>query len=492
MRVRDRLWVSARHVRGRLVESILVILATAVGVALVAAMSAFIRSYNNQTDYLLSHPAYRELLVEAVGNETELDEPVVEYDAETTREAALGFDAVQAALDDTPAIAYGYLADAERLSTRGPGAGGLGAGRGMMGGAPEGGFPPPEPRAEGADGDEGTRGAFAELRERLAQAGEAGEGPGAFDLEQFFQTDSDVLTELPLDAFSGLRVTADFLPAYGLSVAEGSGITEEDVESGNQVIVLGSSLARTLFPAGDAVGTRVRLNFQTYTVAGILAPTELRDTNTGASYNEFAYVPSVAARVTFGGTAVRINRGTRTLRFAVGDSADLEVAAAQLEAHFDAEYGDGAVRITAPLHELRTEREKLGRILAVVLFLAAAGLFIASINLFNLMLMRVIRRTKGIGITRAVGASRGEIFRQFINESAFMSLTGAVVGLAASPLVFRLLRSALVAEAAVRTAVSWPFLVVGAAGAFLFSVLFGVIPARQAGRIDAAVAIRTE
>jgi ABC-type antimicrobial peptide transport system permease subunit len=509
----DRLLVSLRHIRGRMVESILVILATAVGVALVAAMAAFIRDYDRQTDYLLSHPAYRELIVEAVGNESELEEPAVEYDPEVTSEVSLGFDDLELALDNTTLVTYGYVADQQQLSTQ-FGGGGFG-GRG----GPGGGFaarsfdtgPPPgeggevdfaAPLGEGSgaliitttDGEtaEGAPPPFAEFRQRMGSGGEDGEAPPEFDLDQFFEVEDGVLTELPLESFPGRQVSADYLQAYGLSIAEGSGITDEDLESGNQVIVLGSDLANILFPDGGAIGTRVRLNLQTYTVIGILFPTALTDTDTGASYNDMAYVPSGAARINFGGNEIRFRRPIRTLRFAVEDSANLDLAAAELESHFDAEYGEGAVRITAPLEELKTERQKLGRILSVVLFLAAAGLFIASINLFNLMLMRVIKRTKGIGITRALGSTRREVARQFLNESALMSLTGAVVGLAVSPVVYGLLRSALVANASDGAVVSWPFLVVGAVAAFIFSLTFGVYPARQAGRIDAALAIRSE
>ncbi len=524
MRPIDRLLVSIRHIRGRLVESILVVLATAVGVALVASMAAFIRSYDEQTEYLLSHPAYRELIVEAVGNETELDEPAVEYDPDTTSETALGYDDIQVALDNTTLVNYGYLADREELSTQLPGSGRF-SGRGMGGGGtvapsdlskdpaagageaggelpfpPPGAFPPPIDGADIADdgtgrGDgtgSGGSNPFSAFREQREAAAAAGEELPEFNLDQFFQVDDDVLTELPLESFPGRRVSAEFFQAYGLDVAEGSEFTNEDLESGNQVIVLGSALTEALFPDGDAVGTRIRLNLQTYTVLGVLSPTTLTDTETGASYNDVAYVPNAAAQINFGGRVIRMGRPAGTLRFAVDDSANLDLATTELQVHFDAEFGDGSVRITAPLEELQAEREKLSQILSVVLFLAAAGLFIASINLFNLMLMRVIKRTKGIGITRALGATRNEVARQFLNESAFMSLTGAVIGFAVSPLVYRLLQSALIAEVSNVTVVNWLFLFVGALGAFLFSLIFGVYPARQAGRIDAALAIRSE
>jgi hypothetical protein len=557
MTVKDRLWVSLRHIRGRMVESTLVIVATTVGVALVAAMVAFIQAYDHQTEYLLSHPAYRELLVEVIGNETELTEPATPYDPTTTREIRLGAENLDEVLQDAPLVAYGYLADAEMLSTTIPGAGfargfaGRYAGGDMTinqastvnagrdsaagssdsaGGADASGGAvasgdaqvadtPSGDTAEGemvfsfrgADGTEVT----AELPPGGFQApegfqppegfvppegGPAGRGAGRdgaddsqrnFDLEQFFQTDPDVVTELPVDSFPGRSITADFFDAYGLTATDGSLFTSEDVEQGNKVIVLGSELARTLFPDGDAIGTRVRLNLQTWTVIGILAPTTLTDVDTNTPFGRVAFVPNGEAQFSFGGARVRFQRLTRTLRFAVANSANLDAAAMQLQAHFDAEFGEGTVRITAPIDALRSEREKLGRILGVVLFLAAAGLFIASINVFNLMLMRVIKRTKSVGITRAIGATRRGITRQFFSESALMTVIATGIGLAVSPIVYRMLGSALVQETAT-AGMNWPYLVVGAIAAMAFSLLFGVYPARQAGRIDAAVAIRTE
>lgn len=551
----DRFWVSIRHVRGRIVESILVIVATAVGVALVAAMVAFIRSYDTQTEYLLSHPAYRELLVETVGNETELTEAAVPFDPEVTSEARVGIDDIALALESASLVSYGYVADRTTLSTelfggfRGGGHGGGGgfagvsvapagqtpgdAQAGTSAETPEGGqggffaFPAPpggaaageesaegdggfavveevpagalqfNPRAGGADtggeppkagatptGD-APEGGFAQLR------GQGGERP-EFNAEQFFAVADDVLTELPLESFPGIRITPDYFDAYGLQVSEGSLFTVEDAEAGNQTLVLGSALASTLFPDGDAVGTKVRLGFQTYTIIGVLEPTGLTDPSDGTAVNSMGFVPNADAQVSFGGNTVRFQRGTRTIHFAVAASGTLEEAADQLQIHFDAEYGEGAVRITAPIDELRAERDKLARILAVVLFLATAALFIASINLFNLMLMRVIKRTKGIGITRAIGAARRDIFRQFLNESAFMSLIGAAIGLAVSPIVYNLLRSALISDVSAASVVYWPFLIVGAAAALAFSILFGVYPAQQAGKIDAAIAVRTE
>ncbi|TVQ24379.1 MAG: FtsX-like permease family protein [Spirochaetaceae bacterium] len=503
----DRLWMSIRHIRGRLVESILVISATAIGVALVAAMFAFIRSYDRQTDYLLSHPAYREITVEVVGNETEITEAAVRFDASVSRAISLGTADLARARASVAAVDHGYLADAERFVVGSPLTaanrtaiasqwGAIGGTGGIAGGGATG------ARGQGSGAADGQARADGEFGFTVPRGTEGGTGTATMDPEQMraqFEAllgtgddDAAVVSELPVDGFSGYRVTGEFFAAYGLRAAEGTVFTNEDIEAGNQAIVLGHDLARTLFPNSTAIGSRIRLGIQTFTVVGVLAPTGVRSIETGTSFNRLGFVPNAAAQVQFAGRAISFQRPTRTLRFAIDDSSRLDAAVQQLILFFDSEYGPGTTRVTASLNALTSERQKLSRILAVVLFLAAAALFIASINLFNLMLMRVIKRTRGIGISRAIGASRREIFRQFINESACMSLTGAAIGLLLAPIAYGLLRTSLIADVGAVDLMNWLYFVIGAALALAVSVLFGVYPARQAGRVDASLAIRSE
>ena len=65
--------------------------------------------------------------------------------------------------------------------------------------------------------------------------------------------DDNTLVGLPVESFEGVRTSADFFSAYGLSAADGYLFTQDDLEAGNQVIVLGNGLAKTLFPDGGAV-----------------------------------------------------------------------------------------------------------------------------------------------------------------------------------------------------------------------------------------------
>jgi len=125
----------------------------------------------------------------------------------------------------------------------------------------------------------------------------------------------------------------------------------------------------------------------------------------------------------------------------------------------------------------------------VLIFLTAAGLLISAINMFNLLLIRILKQTKNIGVMRALGHTRNNILNHFLLETLMMSFAGTVIGLAASPFLYRFLQNSLMN---IGTEVYTPALLLGAGLAFLFSLIFGIYPAFTARQIDTATALRSE
>jgi putative ABC transport system permease protein len=128
----------------------------------------------------------------------------------------------------------------------------------------------------------------------------------------------------------------------------------------------------------------------------------------------------------------------------------------------------------------------------VLVFLSGVGLLIAAINILNLMLIRIIKHTKSIGIMRALGSTRRGILRQFMNESALMCVVGALIGTAISPQVYRLLQTVFVSSEGFASQTFGLDLMAGAAVGLLFSLVFGLYPAFLAKNTDATLAIRAE
>ena len=450
----DRLFINLRHIKSGIVGVLLVVFATAVGVALAASTSAFIRAYREQTKSLLNNPVYREIRVTVPEfGSGKIDAPVVETNLEDAKGGFFTVADMMAAVDGSPEVNNAYIVERFEIVTSGA----------LM----------KEEQSKGGDGKV----------DRETKPGTEASGKEA-DLAV---DRSDVIFELPVDRFPAIRTTAGFFDAYGMSASDGFLFTEADLSAGNLVIVLGSDLAQTLFPDGGAVGSRVSLYYQTFTIAGVLEPTSLADVTDMTRYNEMAYIPQANLETAWGKRV-----GITDMRFTTVDSSDVRAAVNQLTAHFLITHPTSDVIVTDALEELREKRQTLSRVIAVLVFLSAVGLFIAAINLLNLMLIRIIKHTKGIGIMRALGTTRSEIFRLFTGESVLMCGVGAIIGAIVSPLVFRLLQTVIVSGEGFASQTFGLDLIIGAVVGFLFSAAFGLYPAVVAKNSDTTLALRAE
>ena len=465
MTLRDRLFIDLRYLRSGLVGVLLVVFATAVGVALTASTNAFIRAYRQQTRTLLNNPAYREVRVEVLQfGDSSLSAPVVETDLKDTKGGFFTVADMIAAVDSSPAVDNAYLAERFEMVTTGslvsqtgkPGAvtGKEAVNDGKSGEA-----------ASGKDGGD-------------TSSGVRGEGGNI---------ESEVIFDLPVDSFPTVQTTPGFFAAYEMDAAEGFLFTQADIDGGNLLIVLGSALAKTLFPDGGAVGSRVSLYYQTFTIAGILEPSSASDQADMMPYNEMAYAPQESLESAWGKRLAITD-----MRFTTSNSDDVRAAVSQLTSHFQSVHPTSDVAITDTVAELRKERQTLSRGISVLVFLSVVGLFVSAINLMNLMLIRTIKHTKGIGIMLALGTTRNEIFRLFSGESVLMCAAGAIIGAILSPWIYRLLQTAIMSGEGFASQTFGVDLIVGAGIGFMFSALFGLYPAFVAKNTNTTLALRAE
>jgi len=129
-------------------------------------------------------------------------------------------------------------------------------------------------------------------------------------------------------------------------------------------------------------------------------------------------------------------------------------------------------------------------ILTIVLILIAAiALVISGIGIMNIMLVTVTERTREIGVRLSVGASRAAILQQFLVEAVMISVSGGLIGVAvgvAIPLSIRRFVDA------VDISVSWVSIAVAFGVSFLVGLLFGLLPANRASRLNPTEALRHE
>lgn len=284
------------------------------------------------------------------------------------------------------------------------------------------------------------------------------------------------------------------LPAYfnflGTPLAGGSFFLPEDVHRGSRVMVLSWGLAQELFGEEDVVGRVVPLQtfggeeVLDFTVIGVLSPGERDEQPRNPLQARTAYVPLTASPYS------RESRQSRFPSVSIGLEPGQDLAAALERVRGEAEllWGDQVV-VSSPLAQFQESRRQMERYALLIGALASVGLVIAVINILNLMLARVLKRTKSIGISMALGSSRVLVFRQFLVEAFSLGLLGSLLGIAFSFGLGRLLSRVLGA--------AFPGMVgtrifLGVLLGFGVSLLFGVYPAYLGARTNPVDALRTD
>ena len=275
-----------------------------------------------------------------------------------------------------------------------------------------------------------------------------------------------------------LGTTRSYLAVRRLALAQGQFLPDDDWGRAHAVTVLGAALARELFGQGSALGQTVRIGGRRLRVIGVMAPA---GQGLGMNADEVAIVPVALAQAMFdSNTLFRVLIEARS-RDAI--AAARRQATALLKARHD---GEEDVTVITQDAVLATFDRVLLALTAVVAAIAAISLAVAGILVMNVMLVAVAQRTGEIGLLKALGAPAATIRAVFLTEAALLSLAGALLGYAAGHAGawgIRLLYPQFPA---------WPPLwaVVAALGTAIGTgLLFGVMPARRAARLEPVAAL---
>jgi putative ABC transport system permease protein len=272
----------------------------------------------------------------------------------------------------------------------------------------------------------------------------------------------------------------------GAEFAAGRPFTPLEDRVGAGVAVVGSSLARALYGSRAAVGQRLVLAGQSYTVVGELAPRK------GGFLGENRQ-----------DSVMSIPLGTARRLAGVPDRVVLYVRSkpgARNEARLETEAVLRRLRGLAPgeandfnlstSDQIIATFDQLGARIGLATFaLAAVSLVIGGIGIANVMIIGVTERTREIGLRLALGARRRNVLAQFLVEAAVLSGVGGIAGVGVAIALGLLLRFAVTGFSAVPPL--WSVLA-GLLASVLVGMLAGFFPARRAARLDPVEALRYE
>lgn len=285
-------------------------------------------------------------------------------------------------------------------------------------------------------------------------------------------------------AASVYAVDADWHEAMDWPAILGEGISGSDVATFAHVCVLGSGLAKGLFGDESPLGRDIYIGKVRFAVKGVLVHHDV--TPGGEDENIRAVIP-----LTTGMRRLYNQDHLSYIRVRMESPAQVPAAAKEIRQllherhHITPPQEDDFAIVTAG--EVADVARGISlTLVALLILLAVLALLVSGVVMMNILLLWVAQRRREIGLRRAIGATRRDVFAQFLCESLTVSLVGAAAG----SLLGWAVSALLPAFTKLKTAVSWSPFALAAACAIVIGVLFGVLPARRAAKLNPVDALR--
>ena len=282
-------------------------------------------------------------------------------------------------------------------------------------------------------------------------------------------------------------VTPDFLSVRRFEVAQGRFLDQRDLEGARNVVVIGPDLREKLLPRGSAIGQQLRIRDQGFEVIGVMSP---KGAVFGQNQDEAAYIPLSTMVSKLSGRDPTYGVSLNFISVEARDEASTGAAKFQItnllrQRHNILREDDFAVR--SQKDALSIVGTITGGLTLMLGAIGAISLLVGGIGIMNIMLVSVSERTSEIGLRKAIGARSSDVLAQFLVEALVLSSLGGVIG------------SALGLSAVTAVAAFTPLpaaiggvsvlVTVGLSGSI--GLIFGVLPARRAARLDPITALRS-
>ncbi len=284
-----------------------------------------------------------------------------------------------------------------------------------------------------------------------------------------------------------IGVDADSKSIISLEITKGREISNEDIQSKNNVCIIDTATATAMFGNHDAIGEKIvikmlskKINFEIIGIANVKS--SLLKIATEQYIPTTIYLPY--------STMQKYKKSDELNQIVVkfNDTTDIDNKANKVISAVSASYVNNTTSYS--YQDLASQRERLSSTLNIItLILTAVGgisLLVASIGSMNVMLISVNQRTKEIGIRKTLGQSRFGIIIDFLCEAAILFLTFAMFGVLISALI--LISANRFFNLNFTLSLSQVFTVISIN--LVFGCFFGIFPAIKASKLKPVDSLR--
>ena len=265
----------------------------------------------------------------------------------------------------------------------------------------------------------------------------------------------------------------------------GRSFTDAEEANGAKVVIVNDEMATKLFGDSDPLDKMVSISNVPFRVIGVYhyAASFLSGGNRPRAIVPFetAYRALNASYANIGIAIMPRDEVTR-------DDAMDDVIATMRARHGLRPAQENNFALITQDKLMETYNKVFGMFFLVMIVLSAIGLLVGGVGVIAIMMISVTERTREIGVRKALGATRATILWQFLVEAVTLTRIGAVIGLLFGGLV-----SVIIAHATPIKASIPPLAIAAALGASAITgVIFGMLPAMRASRLDPVDALRYE
>ncbi len=282
-------------------------------------------------------------------------------------------------------------------------------------------------------------------------------------------------------------VTPEFSAVRTFNVDKGRFITPLDVRKDKQIATVGTDIAKRLFGEQNPIGQQIRVNNLSFDIVGVM---ESKGSSFGSNQDDAIFIPITTMSKRVIGRTSPFGLRVSVISVSAKNSESIDAAEFQITNLLRRRHkivGENDFTVRSQKDALQIVGTITGALTLLLAAIAAISLLVGGIGVMNIMLVSVTERTQEIGLRKAIGATQNDILTQFTIEAIILSTVGGIIGtLIGISAIFIIGKATILKPEVSPSAILLAVSVSGGIGLF-----FGVVPARQAARLDPIEALRS-